>query len=181
MSESPWYLTRDGKTKHGPYTPTQFKDLAEQGHLLAGDMVRRADWPKWRKAAEVEGLFQPATAALPVEIRPPRARVAVASGVDSAGVLGITLGILATGTIALGCCTCGMSWLATLPLALAGGACALGSTHLPTKLGGLVLNGTALLVVVPIFLITHSSTPTDTHVSTKATAGTTGGSQRREQ
>lgn len=54
---SAWYYTKDGKTKIGPVTAAQLKELARSGQLGPTDMVRREDMPKWMPASRVQGIF----------------------------------------------------------------------------------------------------------------------------
>lgn len=52
-----WFYTRDGKTKNGPLSSSQFQALAKSGQLLPTDMVWREGLSKWTPASKVKGLF----------------------------------------------------------------------------------------------------------------------------
>jgi hypothetical protein len=73
-----WYIVRNGK-EHGPYSPSQLKQLAASGKLQPDDKVRREDMETACKASSLKGLF-PETEAVAVEPRkakaPPRAKPA---------------------------------------------------------------------------------------------------------
>jgi hypothetical protein len=53
---SQWYITRDGKSKVGPYSSHQLRSFAKSGQLLHTDMVWKEGMAKWKKASEVKGL-----------------------------------------------------------------------------------------------------------------------------
>lgn len=52
-----WLVTRDGKTKHGPFSMAKLKELADFGKLAPTDMVLQTGAAKWIRAASVDGLF----------------------------------------------------------------------------------------------------------------------------
>src|SRR5262249_19549010 len=54
-----WVYTRDGDSKTGPFSFTQFQAVAQSGQLLPTDMVWQEGTAKWVPASAVEGL-QPA-------------------------------------------------------------------------------------------------------------------------
>jgi hypothetical protein len=60
-----WYYTKDRKSKHGPISDDQLRELARSGEIQPTDLVRSEGAPKWMPAARVDSLFgtsQPATA-----------------------------------------------------------------------------------------------------------------------
>jgi len=58
--ESCWHVARN-KSKEGPYTKAQLKQLAARGQLRPQDMVIREDEGKWLPAASLQGLFPAVT------------------------------------------------------------------------------------------------------------------------
>lgn len=55
-----WYYTKDGKTKLGPVSEAELKQLARTGQLQPSEMVRREDVAKWAPASNVQRLFHDA-------------------------------------------------------------------------------------------------------------------------
>jgi hypothetical protein len=51
-----WYYAR-GKQKFGPFSPAQFKHLADTGQIHAGEMVLREGTSQWVPAGSLPGLF----------------------------------------------------------------------------------------------------------------------------
>lgn len=62
-----WYYAKDGQ-QYGPVSSRELKQLADQGMLLATDVVWKDGMPDWRPAGEVQGLI-PRTEP-PLEIPP---------------------------------------------------------------------------------------------------------------
>ncbi len=62
-----WFITRDGKQRHGPFSEQQLSHLASAGRLLPSDMLWREGSAQWIRAESVGGLFaqQPAITDLP--------------------------------------------------------------------------------------------------------------------
>ena len=54
-----WYFTRDGRSRTGPLSDRELKDLAVAGQVLPTDRVWREGKRKWVPAREVKGLFDP--------------------------------------------------------------------------------------------------------------------------
>lgn len=112
MSEQ-WYMTRDGKTRFGPYTEEQLREWAATGRLLPTDMVWREGMDQWKTASSVSGLSFPPPAP-PVPTMPP----AVAGSPSSqggnriaAGICGILLGSLGIHKFIIGLTTPGLIML----------------------------------------------------------------------
>jgi uncharacterized protein DUF4339 len=64
-----WYYAR-GKSKHGPVSAKELKQLAESGKLQPTDLVWRTDMPDWRKASTIKGLFPVHESSLPAPVVP---------------------------------------------------------------------------------------------------------------
>ncbi len=54
---SQWYFAK-GKSKNGPYSFEQMKQLVASGQVRPGDMVLQDGTTKWAAASTVDGLFQ---------------------------------------------------------------------------------------------------------------------------
>ena len=52
-----WFLTRDGKQRHGPFSDSQLRQMASQGKLLPSDLLWRDESAQWVSASSVGGLF----------------------------------------------------------------------------------------------------------------------------
>src|SRR4051794_2703415 len=52
-----WYFSRDGKTKSGPVSAAQLKELARSGRLVPTDQLWREGLTQWMPATKVKGLF----------------------------------------------------------------------------------------------------------------------------
>lgn len=52
-----WYCTRDGKSRLGPFTAEQLKQLATSGMLAPADLVWKQGLPRWVPASQVKGLL----------------------------------------------------------------------------------------------------------------------------
>lgn len=63
-----WYY-RSNTAEHGPFTPSQMRQLAAEGIIRPETRVRRGTDSKWRSAKRVQGLLTPAKVASPP--RPP--------------------------------------------------------------------------------------------------------------
>ncbi len=53
----PRYYTKDGKTKLGPDTDQQLRELARAGYIGPSDMLKREGMGKWMWAGEIAWLF----------------------------------------------------------------------------------------------------------------------------
>jgi hypothetical protein len=53
-----WFIAR-GKTKAGPYSDQQLKQLAQTGQLQPTDMIQRTGMTKWVQAKQIRELFDP--------------------------------------------------------------------------------------------------------------------------
>lgn len=60
-----WFFTRDGKSKHGPYSAAHLQAYAKSGHILPTDMVLMEDTTKWVQASAVAWLFPAPSSLLP--------------------------------------------------------------------------------------------------------------------
>src|SRR5262249_19148363 len=56
LPEPEWYYARN-RTKFGPLTWDEFRELASRGEVLSGDMVWRRGTQRWVTAESVAGLF----------------------------------------------------------------------------------------------------------------------------
>jgi hypothetical protein len=56
---SRWFITRDGKSRFGPFNQNQLCDLVRFGKLRPTDMVIREDMQRWVFASTIEWLFAP--------------------------------------------------------------------------------------------------------------------------
>lgn len=70
--EQNWYYAK-GDEKIGPITSVELKQLAASGKLQPKDHVWKTDWPEWRIAESLKGLFPPTTNSPP----PPRSEKSV--------------------------------------------------------------------------------------------------------
>jgi hypothetical protein len=52
-----WFITRDGKQRHGPFSDAQLKQMASSDKILASDMIWREGTQKWVPASSIRGLF----------------------------------------------------------------------------------------------------------------------------
>ncbi len=57
--EHRWYVSRDGKTRHGPYPALHLVAWARSGDLLPGDMLLLVGGAHWVRADAVPWLFPP--------------------------------------------------------------------------------------------------------------------------
>ncbi len=64
-----WFYTL-GETKRGPVSGKKLKELARNGRLQPGDLVRKDEAKHWRRADKIRGLFaaEPAEVEVPVII-----------------------------------------------------------------------------------------------------------------
>src|SRR5947207_14067862 len=53
-----WFVTKDGKTKQGPFSVEQLGEMAASGELLATDMVWNQGLSGWQKAERIPGFFK---------------------------------------------------------------------------------------------------------------------------
>jgi len=51
-----WHVSRSGET-FGPYVWERLVEMAREGAVTPEDLVHRADYPEWMRAADVPGLF----------------------------------------------------------------------------------------------------------------------------
>ena len=58
MEEKRWYVTRNGKRMHGPFSDAKLKRLASSGKLLPSDMLWLEGTTEWVPANSIEGLFE---------------------------------------------------------------------------------------------------------------------------
>jgi hypothetical protein len=58
------YYIKKGKTKSGPYTSRELRELAASGKLLPTDRIWKKGFRRWRRAAKARGLF-PGSGKLP--------------------------------------------------------------------------------------------------------------------
>lgn len=56
--EQSWHYAK-GDEKIGPITSAELKQLAASGELKPTDSVWKTDWPEWKKANSLKGLFPP--------------------------------------------------------------------------------------------------------------------------
>ncbi len=70
--EQNWYYAK-GDEKIGPITSVELKHVAANGKLHPTDYVWKTDWPEWKKANSLKGLFPPSTNSPP----PPRSEKSV--------------------------------------------------------------------------------------------------------
>lgn len=70
--EQNWYYAK-GDEKVGPITSVELKQVAASGKLQPTDHVWKTDWPEWKKANSLKGLFPPTTNSPP----PPRSEKSV--------------------------------------------------------------------------------------------------------
>lgn len=54
-----WYVSRDNKTRTGPHSLDQLRELAAAGQLRPEDMVLPAGERRWAPAGSIDGLFAP--------------------------------------------------------------------------------------------------------------------------
>ena len=52
-----WFVTHDGKAKHGPYGWAKLKELADRGELQPSNMIFHVGDVKWIPASSVRELF----------------------------------------------------------------------------------------------------------------------------
>jgi len=57
-----WHYAR-GDQRHGPVSAAELKQLATTGRLSPSDLVWKAEWPDWRRADSIKGLFPAASPA----------------------------------------------------------------------------------------------------------------------
>src|SRR5579875_327114 len=62
-----WFMTRDRKQRHGPFSDAQLRQLASSGKLLPSDMLWLEGSTQWVPANSINGLFlqKPVTRELP--------------------------------------------------------------------------------------------------------------------
>lgn len=65
-----WYYARNDQ-RFGPVEDAELRRLAAAGQISPTDLVWRQEFPDWRKAGEVEGLFPPAPFGAPPMAMPP--------------------------------------------------------------------------------------------------------------
>ncbi len=53
-----WYYTHGDGRQVGPISTEQLKQLAAEGQLLPGDLLRKKGTPRWRLARKARELFQ---------------------------------------------------------------------------------------------------------------------------
>lgn len=58
-----WFITRDRKQRHGPFSDAQLRQLASAGKLLPSDMLLLQGSARWVAASSIDGLFSQDTAA----------------------------------------------------------------------------------------------------------------------
>jgi GYF domain 2 len=66
---SEWYYAKDGQ-QYGPVSSRDLKQLAEQGRLLATDVVWKEGMPDWHPAGQVKGLIperEPLPTLMPID------------------------------------------------------------------------------------------------------------------
>lgn len=68
---SEYYVCRDSKSKSGPFTAPQLREMAVLGKLVPTDMVMKAGHGKWVSASQLKGLFDPLPQAILVSATPP--------------------------------------------------------------------------------------------------------------
>lgn len=56
--EQNWYYAK-GNEKFGPITSAELKQLAFSGNLQPKDHIWKTEWPEWKKAESLKGLFPP--------------------------------------------------------------------------------------------------------------------------
>lgn len=69
-----WYVTHDGRTRLGPYSSAQLRQMARDGSLKPDDMILLDGRGKWTRAGSTKGLYpskQPATQPT-AQQKPPR-------------------------------------------------------------------------------------------------------------
>ena len=52
-----WYYSKDGKSKSGPITSAELRELARSGALQPSEMVQPEGSPKWQPASSIQNLF----------------------------------------------------------------------------------------------------------------------------
>jgi transglutaminase-like putative cysteine protease len=52
-----WFVTKDGRTRLGPYTAEQLRELALDGRLVPDDMILLEGRTKWIPARDIKSLF----------------------------------------------------------------------------------------------------------------------------
>lgn len=48
-----WYITRDGKKMHGPFTDAQLQQMASDGKILESDLVWREGYNNWVPVSQI--------------------------------------------------------------------------------------------------------------------------------
>lgn len=67
-----WWVTRDKKTVHGPFSREKLKEFADFGKLRPTDFVRPDGTAAWTLTSSVEGLFAPIPVAAVAVVVPAR-------------------------------------------------------------------------------------------------------------
>jgi hypothetical protein len=52
-----WFITRDRKQRHGPFSDAQLRQLASSGRVLPSDMLWLEGSTQWVPANSIDGLF----------------------------------------------------------------------------------------------------------------------------
>lgn len=75
MAAGEWYYSKNDE-KIGPLSSADLKQLAVNGTLLPSDLVWKQDWPEWKPASTIKGLFgaKPPATSPPTPPTPPPAR-----------------------------------------------------------------------------------------------------------
>jgi hypothetical protein len=62
-----WFMTRDGKTRYGPFSAAKLNEFARLGRIAPADLVWKADMQKWVRAYAIPGIFSspPVAVAVP--------------------------------------------------------------------------------------------------------------------
>lgn len=68
MTTGEWFYSKNGE-KTGPISSAELKQLAANGIVLPSDLVWKQDWPEWKAAKAIKGLFGSAAPTTPPPTR----------------------------------------------------------------------------------------------------------------
>ena len=68
MATGEWFYSKNGE-KTGPISSADLKQLAANGTILPSDLIWKQDWPEWKAASNIKGLFGSAAPTTPPPTR----------------------------------------------------------------------------------------------------------------